>query len=134
MGVYSKVRVDEVGEMVAAHVYTCMRANEFRVVCTSRGYTTDSAGTDGNGEVHGWTGSDQGKTDSYVCEKVRETNRVFRARSVQNDIDECRRIRVSITVEDRGRFPFPPILLLGQVNLIPWYRSCCGREYLLRSP
>lgn len=81
-----------------------MRANEFRVVRTSRGYTIDSACTDGNGEVHGWTrwtGSDQGKADSYVCEKVRETNRVFRARSVQNDIDECRRIRVSITIEDR---------------------------------
>lgn len=58
--------------------------------------------TDGHdGQVATSAGGDRGKANSYICEKVREANRVFRARSARNDIDECRRIRVSITIEDR---------------------------------
>jgi len=97
--------MDGLRGMYTSVTHTC--PNEFRVVLVSREIEEEGPGLSTRLVLMGmekltrirWTGSDQ----AVHLEKVEETNRVSRARSTRN---ECRRIRVSITMEARWIFAY----------------------------
>jgi len=103
VGVYG--RMDGLRGMYTSVTHTC--PNEFRVVLVSKEIEKEGPDLSTRLVLMGmekltrirWTGSDQ----AVHLEKVEETNRVSRARSTRN---ECRRIRVSITMEARWIFAY----------------------------
>jgi len=92
---------------VCTRSVTHTRPNEFRVVLVSRKIEREKTGSvhpisaDGNGVAHTDTRWTTDSDQAVHLEKMEEANRVSRARSARYGIDECRRIRVSITMEAR---------------------------------